>query len=58
MEQKMMEFSFEVSEEKKHYAELDEIQKIIDSAEESYKLFKKTGRHAEAEEIKARMEEA
>jgi len=54
----MMEFSFEVKEEKKHYPEIDDIQEMIDKAEESYKLFKKTGRLSEAKEIKDRLEEA
>jgi hypothetical protein len=45
----MMEFSFEVAEEKKHYQELDDIQDMINKAEESYKLFKKTGRIKEAQ---------
>jgi len=58
IEQKMMEFSFEVSEERKHYPEVDDIQEIIDKAEESYKLFKKTGRRMEAKEIKKKLEEA
>jgi hypothetical protein len=48
LEQKMMEFSFEVAEEKKHFKELDDIQEMINKAEESYKLFKKTGRINEA----------
>ena len=58
MEQKMMEFSFEVSEEKKHFKEMDDIQEMIDKAEESYKLFKKTGRIKEAKLIKKKLEEA
>lgn len=53
-----MEFSFEVSEEKKHFKELDDIQEMIDKAEESYKLFKKTGRIKEAKLIKEKLEEA
>ena len=54
----MMEFSFEVAEEKKHYPEIDDIQEMIDKAEESYKLFKKTGRVKEAKLIKKKLEEA
>ena len=48
----MMEFSFEVLEERKHFKELDDIQEMIDKAEESYKLFKKTVRTNEAKMIK------
>mmetsp|Transcript_40280 Transcript_40280/g.29696 ORF Transcript_40280/g.29696 Transcript_40280/m.29696 type:complete len:171 (+) Transcript_40280:804-1316(+) len=58
MEERMMEFSFEVREEKQHFPEMDDIQEMIDKAEESYKLFKKTGRSQEAKEIKERLEEA
>lgn len=53
-----MEFSFEVSGEKKHFKEMDDIQEMIDKAEESYKLFKKTGRIKEAKLIKKKLEEA
>lgn len=52
IEQKKMEFSFEVSEEKKHFPEMDDIQEMINKAEESYRLFKKTGRIKEAKQIK------
>jgi Fe2+ transport system protein B len=58
MEQKLTEFSFEVATEKKHFKELDDIQEMIDKAEESYKLFKKTGRISEAKMIKKKLEEA
>ena len=58
MEQKRMEFSFEVSDKKKHFKEIDDIQEMIDKAEESYKLFKKTGRIKEAKLIKEKLEEA
>lgn len=57
LDQKLMEFSFEVSEEKKHFKELDDIQEMIDKAEESYKLFKKAGRIKEAKLIKKKLEE-
>lgn len=53
-----MEFSFEVSEEKKHFKEMDDIQEMIDKAEESYRLFKKTGRIKEAKQIKEKLMEA
>jgi len=53
-----MEFSFEVKAEKIHYPEVDDIQDMIDKAEESYKLFKKTGRIKEAKLIKEKLEEA
>lgn len=52
-----MEFSFEVAKEKKHFKELDDIQEMIDKAEESYKLFKKAGRIKEAKLIKKKLEE-
>lgn len=55
MEQKKMEFSFEVSDQKKHFKEADDIQEMIDKAEESYKLFKKTGRIKEAKQIKEKL---
>ena len=55
LDQKMMEFSFEVAEEKKHFKELDDIQEMIDKAEESYKLFKKAGRIKEAKLIKKKL---
>jgi hypothetical protein len=58
MAQKLMEFSFEVSPNKKHFKEIDDVQEMIDKAEESYKLFKKTGRIKEAKMIKAKLEEA
>lgn len=44
--------------EKKHFKEVDDIQEMIDKAEESYKLFKKTGRVKEAKLIKQKLEEA
>ena len=53
-----MEFSFEIKEEKVHYKEIDDIQEMIDKAEESYRLFKKTGRVKEAKEMKIKVEEA
>jgi hypothetical protein len=54
MEEKLKEFSFEVKpiSERKHFKEVDDIQEMIDKAEESYKLFKKTGRVKEAKMIK------
>lgn len=52
MQDKLKEFSFEVSSHKKHFKEVDDIQEMIDKAEESYKLFKKTGRIKEAKMIK------
>ena len=55
MKQKMSEFSFEVSENKKHFKEMDDIQDMIDKAEESYKLFKKAGRIKEAKLIKEKL---
>ena len=58
MELKIQEFSFEVAKDKKHFKELDDIQEMIEKAEESYKLFKKTGRIKEAKLIKKQLEEA
>jgi tetratricopeptide (TPR) repeat protein len=54
MQDKLKEFSFEVKPmaERKHFKEVDDIQEMIDKAEESYKLFKKTGRIKEAKLIK------
>jgi hypothetical protein len=37
---------------------VDDVQDMINKAEESYKLFKKTGRIKEAKMIKAKLEEA
>ncbi|CDW73168.1 peptidyl-prolyl cis-trans isomerase d [Stylonychia lemnae] len=58
MQEKLSEFSFEVSSEKKHFKEVDDIQEMIDKAEESYKLFRKTGRMKEAKMIKSKLLEA
>lgn len=58
MQDKLKEFSFEVAKNKKHFKEVDDIQEMIDKAEESYKLFKKTGRIKEAKLIKSKLLEA
>lgn len=58
MEQKLREFSFEVKPVKQHFKEVDDIQEMIDKAEESYRLFKKTGRIKEAKLIKEKLIEA
>jgi NurA-like 5'-3' nuclease len=58
MDAKIQEFSFEVFPVKKHYPEIDDVQEMIDRAEESYKLFKKTGRIKEAKMIKEKLVEA
>lgn len=47
-----------MAKEKRHFKEVDDIQEMIDKAEESYKLFKKTGRIKEAKLIKQKLEEA
>ena len=56
--EKTKEFSFEVAKVKKHFPEIDDIQDMINKAEESYKLFKKTGRIKEAKIIKSKLEES
>ena len=58
MAAKRQEFSFEVAQEKKYFKEIDDVQEMIDKAEESYRLFKKTGRIKEAKIIKKRLLEA
>ena len=58
MKEKLREFSFEVNEDKKHFPEMEDVQEMIDKAEESYRLLKKTGRVKEAKQIKRRLEEA
>lgn len=58
MEAKLNEFSFEIKPEKQHFKEVDDIQEMIDKAEESYRLFKRTGRIKEAKLIKAKLIEA
>jgi len=57
METKQMEFSFEVSKERKHFKEVDDLQEIIDRGQESYRLFKKTGRIKEARMMKKKIQE-
>jgi hypothetical protein len=60
MQQKLEDFSFEVLPEnkRKHFPELEDLQGMIDKAEESYRLFKKTGRGKEAKLVKQKLEEA
>lgn len=60
MQAKIHDFSFEVLPESKrtHFPELDDLQVMIDKAEESYRLFKKTGRGKEAKMVKEKLEEA
>lgn len=58
MDQKIKEFSFEVFEEKKTFPELQDVQEMIEKAEDNYKLFKKTGRIKEAKMIREKLEEA
>lgn len=60
MQSKLQEFSFEVLpiEKRKHFPEMDDLQQMIDKAEESYRLFKKTGRGKEAKVVKQKLEEA
>lgn len=60
MEAKLREFSFEVLpvEQRKHFPEMDDLQQMIEKAEESYRLFKKTGRGKEAKVVKQKLEEA
>ena len=60
MQSKLQEFSFEVLPEdlRQHYPEMDDLQAMIDRAEESYRLFKKTGRGKEAKVVKQKLEEA
>ena len=60
MQAKIHDFSFEVLPENKrtHFPELEDLQVMIDKAEESYRLFKKTGRGKEAKMVKEKLEEA
>ena len=60
MQVKIHDFSFEVLPEsqRKYFPELDDLQGMIDKAEESYRLFKKTGRGKEAKLVKQKLEEA
>jgi len=37
---------------RKHFPEMDDLQEMIDKAEESYRLFKRTGRGKEAKLVK------
>ena len=43
---------------RQHYPEMDDLQSMIDRAEESYRLFKKTGRGKEAKVVRQKLEEA
>lgn len=60
MHAKLQDFSFEVlpEDQRTHYPEMDDLQLMIDRAEESYRLFKKTGRGKEAKVVKQKLEEA
>ena len=60
MQDKLREFSFEVKpvQERQHFKEVDDIQEMIYKAEESYKLFRKTGRIKEAKLIKQKLLES
>lgn len=60
MEEKLREFSFEVKplQQRQHFKEVDDIQEMIEKAEESYKLFRKTGRIKEAKLIKSKLLES
>lgn len=60
MQAKLADFSFEVLPKHlmKHYPEMDDLQSMIDKAEESYRLFRKTGRGKEAKVVKQKLEEA
>lgn len=60
MQEKLKEFSFEVKPVhlRQHYKEVDDIQEMIEKAEESYKLFRKTGRIKEAKLIKSKLLES
>jgi hypothetical protein len=60
MQSKLAEFSFEVlpEDQRQHFPEMDDLQAMIDRAEESYRLFKKTGRGKEAKVVKQKLEEA
>jgi len=39
-------------EKMRHFPEMEDLQEMIDKAEESYRLFKKTGRGKEAKIVK------
>jgi hypothetical protein len=54
MQAKLKDLSFEVlpEEERKHYPEMDDLQVMIDKAEESYKIFRKTGRGKDAKIVR------
>jgi hypothetical protein len=60
MQAKIHDFSFEVLPvgQRNHFPELEDLQGMIDKAEESYRLFKKTGRGKEAKMVKQKLEEA
>lgn len=57
---KCQEFSFEVlpEAERSHFPEMDDLQAMIDKAEESYRLFRRTGRGKEAKMVRQKLEEA
>lgn len=54
MQSKLSDFSFEVLplNQRKHYPEMEDLQSMIDKAEESYRIFRKTGRGKEAKVVK------
>jgi hypothetical protein len=60
MQAKIHDFSFEVLPvgQRNHFPELEDLQGMIDKAEESFRLFKKTGRGKEAKMVKQKLEEA
>ena len=60
MEAKALEFSFEVlpESERQHFPEMDDLQSMIDKAEESYRLYRRTGRGKEAKMVRMKLEEA
>ena len=58
IQDKLKDFSFEVAKDKKYHPEFEILQDMISKAEESYRLFKKTGRIKEAKMIKVKLLEA
>lgn len=54
MRQKVKDFSFEVlpEEKRRHFPEMIDLNEMIEKAEESYKIFRRTGRGKEAKVVK------
>lgn len=54
---KRKEFSFEIKEEKTEYTEILELGVMIENTVENYRFYKNLGKHEEANQIKAKLQE-